>query len=55
MTSVYCFSGSGHSYAIAEYFARELQVPVVNIDRLTARQIWPWLYFRFTVKISPLW
>ena len=36
MTSVYCFSGSGHSYAIAEYFARELQVPVVNIDRRLA-------------------
>ena len=36
MTSVYCFRGSGHSYAIAEYFARELQVPVVNIDRRLA-------------------
>lgn len=36
MTSVYCFSGSGHSYAVAEYCARKLQVPVVNIDRRLA-------------------
>ena len=33
MTAVYCFSGSGHSRRIAEYFAERLKVPVAEITR----------------------
>ena len=36
MTSVYCFSGSGHSYAIAEYFAKRIAGTGCNIDRRLA-------------------
>ncbi len=35
MTSIFCFSGSGHSLAIANYFSRVLSVPVHAIRRDT--------------------
>lgn len=33
MIQVFCFSGSGHSHAVAAYFAQQLQVPVEEIGR----------------------
>lgn len=33
MTQVYCFSGSGHSLAVADFFAKQLQTGVTEITR----------------------
>ncbi len=33
MTRVFCFSGSGHSHAVAEFFAKELGSELLEIDK----------------------
>ena len=38
MTAVYCFSGSGHSRAVAEYFAKRLNVDILNIGEKPVAQ-----------------
>ena len=35
MTQIYCFSGSGHSMAVAKHFATALDVPVTEITANT--------------------
>jgi len=39
MTGVYCFSGSGHSRAVADYFASELNTQVTEITRNTVSRV----------------
>lgn len=35
MSAVYCFSATGHSLAVAEYFARELNAPLFEIGKIS--------------------